>query len=360
MLVAADVPAGAEVPRRRAGADRGGAAQPHAARRARRARARGLHGRACTSTSASARCRASDVLIASALWGFVRPGGPHPRLPPLDGRDAAADRLAARAVARPAAACGARRGPDRRHALRVPTPRPGSRSSATVVGVRAFVNGKTISPHGQGHARRRRSHPARPASRPRRPDDVASLVRAGGPDPSSCPAADARGRSTSPPDGSVPMAAWSVRQRRPTRAEILIGSSPSPPSRRADLPMAEDPRPAGVLARQGALADDLSRRVLSTRRPRNRGWRRRPAVVHSAKPSWATSSGSTQVASRIAGESANGVVVARERAHAGAEVLERLAVEAGADLAGVAQGAVERRSGRRAARRTPRASRAGR
>ena len=39
------------------------------------------------------------VLIASALWGFVRPVGPHPRVSPLDGGDAAADRLAARAVA---------------------------------------------------------------------------------------------------------------------------------------------------------------------------------------------------------------------------------------------------------------------
>ena len=43
---------------------------------------------------------------------------PDPRLPALDGRDAPADRLAARAVARPAAQGAARRGPDRRHALR--------------------------------------------------------------------------------------------------------------------------------------------------------------------------------------------------------------------------------------------------
>ena len=38
------------------------------------------------------------VLIASALWGFVRPR-PHPRVSPLDGGDAAADPLAACAVA---------------------------------------------------------------------------------------------------------------------------------------------------------------------------------------------------------------------------------------------------------------------
>ena len=96
--VAADVPAGAALPRRRAGADRGGDAQPHAARRARRTRARGLHGRLVRAPRprlAAGRARA-DRLGAVGL----RPAlGPHPRVSPLDGGDAAADRLAARAVA---------------------------------------------------------------------------------------------------------------------------------------------------------------------------------------------------------------------------------------------------------------------
>ena len=45
------------------------------------------------------------------------------------------------------------------------------------------------------------------------------------------------------------------------------------------------------------------RAALSIRRPWKRGWRRRPSRVHSAKPTWATSDGSTQVTSRKRGAS---------------------------------------------------------
>ena len=77
--------------------------------------------------------------------------------------------------------------------------------------------------------------------------------------------------------------------------------------------------------------------ISSSRRPRKRGWRSRPSRVHSLKPIWATSRGSTQVAPRSRTSSANGDVLAPQRLEPRGEVAQRRAREPGADLARVAQ-----------------------
>ena len=79
---------------------------------------------------------------------------------------------------------------------------------------------------------------------------------------------------------------------------------------------------------------------LSPRNPRKAGWRNRPSVVRSVKAIWATSLGSTQCASRADGArdiDERATSCRRSLANLRAEVVERRAVEAGADAAAIVQ-----------------------
>ena len=83
--------------------------------------------------------------------------------------------------------------------------------------------------------------------------------------------------------------------------------------------------------------------ALSSRRPRKRGWRRRPSRVHSVKPTWATSSRLDPGRAALLDRARVGErrVVAAQRARAARPGRRSVArSKPGADLAGVAQLAV--------------------
>ena len=161
-----------------AGLTRGGGAQPDAARRRPPRRRTRSTPACCTSTSGSARCRPTRVLIASALWGFVRPtdripayrlsmGATLPRIPSLPAlwRDPLRRALPDSGLI-----------VDLRSGAYTAAWKP---KQATVVGVRAFTDGKTVSHMVKATrgdvARILLSHD--PVDTP---EDVASLVRAAG------------------------------------------------------------------------------------------------------------------------------------------------------------------------------------
>ena len=118
--------------------------------------------------------------------------------------------------------------------------------------------------------------------------------------------------------------------------------------RRRARPCADRPRaaargrpPSDRPPRSRGRSRTTSAGGLSSRSPRKRGCRRRPSLVHSAKPIWATSSGRVQCVPRGIGRaSTNGDSGVSRARKPGAEVAQRRRAVAGADLAGIAQTAV--------------------